>query len=219
MPAPTFVEYSARSASNPARRCDTSRPSCSLLDRDPAPEGDPARDAGGGVRGIRVIPRRGGVHLAGGDHVVVGGRPLPRAHRVTVAVGEELALDALGREVMVALDDDRVIALGDHRSIPHGSWHATLNATTVQTIPEDVSRSGRLLLGPRLIALRRAVLLRQADDADAQRAQSAASNCDTTPRSWMVQVFEVRSTALSSERRSQNPSCSSGPGAASVRTI
>src|SRR5215210_5042760 len=81
------------------------------------PEGHPAGDLGGGVLGLGVVP--GGV-LAAAAVVLEGEverRALPRADGVRVALAHNVRPHRRTREVMVALDDDRVVAVGNGQAV------------------------------------------------------------------------------------------------------
>src|SRR2546428_12158479 len=101
------------------RCCSPSRsrscpPSASLrglgLPLDAFPEGDIASDVLGGILGRGVIP--GGVlvdhpvHF----HVIVAGLALPRVGREHGAWFEVLMFDRIGREILIAFDDDASLA-------------------------------------------------------------------------------------------------------------
>src|SRR5271156_5268477 len=85
----------------------------------PAP---PERGAGLYLRGPRPSPRvepRGvGVALPVDLDRLVARLALPGADRVGIAVDEVLRVDALDGEVVIVLDDDGVIALGQRRAVP-----------------------------------------------------------------------------------------------------
>ena len=61
-------------------------------------------------------------------HIEVAGQTLPRAHGVRRAVAEVPVVETVPRKVVVALDDDRVITLGEYDAIPHGFRHQRLNS-------------------------------------------------------------------------------------------
>src|SRR3954467_446847 len=95
-------------------------------DGDVLPERDPVDDLGRRLLGLGVVP--GGV-LAAPAVVLereVGRRALPRADRVRAAVADDVLADGGAREVVVALDDDGVVALGDRHAVPGGGGHELL---------------------------------------------------------------------------------------------
>src|SRR5262249_8821169 len=87
------------------------------------PERDVVRDLLGGVLGLRIEPRGVFVDLPVDHDVVVARRALPRAERVGTALAQMLAAYGCGREILIALDDDALIALRDDRSVPAGACH------------------------------------------------------------------------------------------------
>ena len=87
---------------------------------DALPERHAARDTRGLWFRCGVVPRGVGIVVPVGGHGVVGGQPLPPAGRGGDARPDVPGLDGLGGEVVVAFDDDGVIALGDDRALPDG---------------------------------------------------------------------------------------------------
>ena len=53
------------------------------------------------------------------------GLALPRAAASVVAEVHQLAVQGAGREIMVALDHDDIVALGNHGVLPNGFHGAT----------------------------------------------------------------------------------------------
>src|SRR6185295_10740241 len=100
------------------------RLSVALADRDAFPEGDPVPDPGGGGLGVRIIPS--GVAIFGAVHLemVIMGNALPRADRRRVAVAKQRGIDRVAREIMIAFDDQRVVAVGDRGAVPSRFHHA-----------------------------------------------------------------------------------------------
>src|SRR5437764_10496007 len=93
-------------------------PASHSFDLHAAPEGDvlfylPCR-----VLRLRVVPSSIFVRLAADDHVVITRRPLPGADRVRLALAQVLAPHRLRREVVIALDHNRVVALRQHCAVP-----------------------------------------------------------------------------------------------------
>src|SRR4051794_12136119 len=92
----------------------------SFRDLDVLPERHAPGDLLGRVLGFRVVPDRvlapRAVELEG----VVRRRALPRTDGVRVRRAHDVVAERLSREVVVALDDDRVVALGDGRAVPDG---------------------------------------------------------------------------------------------------
>src|SRR5690349_11905392 len=97
-------------------------------DLDALPEGDPVGDLLGRVLRLRVVPERVLVDLAVHVERLVARGALPRADRVRVGVAEELRADRLAGEVVVALHDHGVVALGDDLAVPDGLRHRCLLA-------------------------------------------------------------------------------------------
>ena len=89
-------------------------------DLDALPEGDAALDLLGGLARLRVVPDRVLVQLAVDQQAVVVRLAFPRAAGAVVAEGDVLALQARLGEVVVAFDDDGVVALGDRGAVPGG---------------------------------------------------------------------------------------------------
>src|SRR5690242_6988885 len=102
-------------------------------DLDALPEGDPVGDLLGRVLRLRVVPERVLVDLAVHVERLVARGALPRADRVRVGVAEELRAARLAGEVVVALHDHGVVALGDDLAVPDGLRHRCLLAR----IPEQ----------------------------------------------------------------------------------
>src|SRR5262249_15653260 len=67
-----------------------------------------------------------GVYLAVDLDVVVAGGTFPAAFAVQTAVLEVLPVQCLGWEIVIALDNDRVVTLGQHGAIPH-RFHDSLS--------------------------------------------------------------------------------------------
>src|SRR5919202_784358 len=84
------------------------------------PERHPVLDLLGGVLRLRVVPdgviALRAVELEG----VVGRRALPGADGVGVRGTQDVVAQRFPREVVVALDDDRVVALGENGPVPDG---------------------------------------------------------------------------------------------------
>src|SRR5205085_8363878 len=89
-----------------------------LLDLHTVPECDAVFDLFGRVLRLRVVPSGVAVDLTIHDNVVITRRPLPRADRVRLALAEVLAPDRINREIMIALDDNRVVTLRQHCAFP-----------------------------------------------------------------------------------------------------
>src|SRR5690349_13083915 len=98
------------------------------------PERHPVGDLLGGVLGLGVVPdgvlALRAVQLQG----VVGGGALPGADGVGARGAHDVVAQRLAREVVVALDDDGVVALGDHRSVPDG-LHGVLLFVSRRPLP------------------------------------------------------------------------------------
>ena len=65
-----------------------------------------------------IVPGRVFVLLAIYLNRIVAGQAFPRAGRVRIAPLKILALDRIGREVLVPLDDDAVIAFSECNAVP-----------------------------------------------------------------------------------------------------
>src|SRR5579883_1498052 len=90
-----------------------------LLDAHAAPKRDVAPYVLGRRRGGRVEPGCVRVRLPVHRDRVVARLALPRAGGVRAARGEKLPAHGLRREVLVALDLHRPVALRDHPAVPH----------------------------------------------------------------------------------------------------
>src|SRR5690348_4488117 len=95
-----------------------SRLSLDRLNFDTMPEGNSALDAVGRRTRVRVVPGGVSVHPVTNDHVVVAGYTLPVASRVTVTWAQVLLTHVTEGEVLIALDDDCVGAVGDDSAVP-----------------------------------------------------------------------------------------------------
>src|SRR5207253_3205631 len=69
---------------------------------------------------FRVVPDRVLAPRAVELERVVRRRALPRADGVRVRRSHDVVAERLAREVVVAFDDERVVALGDGRAVPDG---------------------------------------------------------------------------------------------------
>src|SRR5439155_193194 len=81
---------------------------------------------------LRLLVVPGGVpfHLPVDPDVVVACDDLPRTGRVRRARPEMVAPDRVGREVLIAFDDDAAVALGEYGPVPDRSRHVTLRRWT-----------------------------------------------------------------------------------------
>jgi hypothetical protein len=89
------------------------------LDLDPVPESDVPRNLPGRVFRMGIVPGGIGVFLAINRDGVITGLTLPRTGSVGAAVLEIVETHALGWEVMVVFDDDGLVALSEHGTIPN----------------------------------------------------------------------------------------------------
>src|SRR5690606_8114647 len=87
---------------------------------DPVPEGDAALYRCGRLLRFGVVPGGVLVDLSIDDDIVVAGVALPGAMAVRTAGPEVLLPDRIWREVVIAFDDDRIVALGQDRIFPGG---------------------------------------------------------------------------------------------------
>src|SRR5437879_4096199 len=88
------------------------------LHLDAFPERDVTGDLLRRVARGRIVPGRVLVYLPADVDVVVARRALPRADRVRLARLEELFADRVGRKIVIALDDDRLVRLGEDGVVP-----------------------------------------------------------------------------------------------------
>src|SRR5271167_324244 len=102
----------------PITHTEGSSPIRSGLHLDTLPEGEVVLDLSRGVLRGGVVP--GGIRngLSGDVDRLVAGFSLPRTDRVRVASQEVLLVDAVGREVVVALDHHRLLTVGQRGSVP-----------------------------------------------------------------------------------------------------
>src|SRR5262245_49502007 len=91
-----------------------------------APKGDVPGDVLGGGLWRWVVPGRIFVGLTIHDDVVVARCALPGAHGMSVALAEELALDRVGRKVLIALDDFASVTFRHHGTVPCCFGHGIL---------------------------------------------------------------------------------------------
>src|SRR4051812_34832427 len=96
-----------------------------LFYRHALPEGVTALDLGCGGLGIGVEPDGIGVALAVDKETLVARHALPRTIGVGVAGFEQRRIDAVGREIMVALDDDGIVGFSDDGSVPACGRHVS----------------------------------------------------------------------------------------------
>src|SRR5690606_29022852 len=104
------------------------------LDAHALPERDVPGDRLRGVLRLCVEPRGFLVHPAVDDDVVVAGGALPPADARVGAGAEALAFERAGREVVVAFDDDRLVALREHCAVPSGPDHVFVSSATRRKI-------------------------------------------------------------------------------------
>jgi len=89
------------------------------VDLDALPEGHVVADLYAGRLGIGVGPSGCRVALALDDDVEAARLALARAGAARIARGEQLERDVPHRKVVIALDHDRPVALGQDRAVPH----------------------------------------------------------------------------------------------------
>src|SRR3546814_9461758 len=87
-------------------------------DLDAFPEGDAILDRRRRLLGIAIIPGGVGVHLPAHGDMMIMGDAFPRAQARRRALREHTGIDRRAWEIMIALDHDRVVAVGDHRAVP-----------------------------------------------------------------------------------------------------
>src|SRR4051812_19363401 len=87
---------------------------------DVLPERDPPGDLLRRVLGLRVVPHRVLALLAVELQGVVRRGALPGAEGVRVRGTDDVVAQGVPWKVVVALDDDRVVALGDGHALPDG---------------------------------------------------------------------------------------------------
>src|SRR5450759_4022657 len=125
------VRHNGRAPGSGARGV---RSRAALLDGDTAPEREIAGDLRRGLLRLGVIPRGGGIPIPVDDDVVVARETLPPAGGVGRARLEVPSVDGVGREVVIPLDDDRRVGLGDHLTAPD-SAHDGLPASLLAFLP------------------------------------------------------------------------------------
>src|ERR687895_977492 len=122
--APSPLTLSSGWEARPAQGCSSRKPSRRALvglngeHAHAAPEGEVVADGRGGGQGLGVLPGGGLVPSLANHRGVVARSALPRAGRAPAARLEVAPVDILGREVVVALDHDRAVALREHRTVP-----------------------------------------------------------------------------------------------------
>src|SRR5918994_3753703 len=121
-----------------------------LLDTHAAPERHVIGDLAGGLARLGVVPGRGWVHVAVDDDVEVARRTLPRTHRRVAAPGEVLQVQRVHREVVIPLDPDCVLGLGEHHALPDGTHRDPSKWLSLACSGE---RSGRLEAGGSVTSL------------------------------------------------------------------
>src|SRR5262245_34123301 len=89
-----------------------------LFDNDTSPECDAIFDIGRRLLWLRVIPSGAFVDGAIDDNVIVTRLAFPRAIGVLITAAKIFAVHGIRREVMIALDDYRIVALSQNRVMP-----------------------------------------------------------------------------------------------------
>lgn len=89
------------------------------------PECHAALDYGGRRFRVRVIPSSTGIGLAVHDYVVVSGHTLLSANCRLVASPEKIVIQRFRRKVVIAFNDDGVVAFRQDRSFPYCFRHVT----------------------------------------------------------------------------------------------
>src|SRR5216684_8507831 len=115
-------------------------PRRSALDGDAVPEGDVVLDLRRRRLRRRIIPRRVGVLCPVHNHRVVMRRALPRADRGGGARLEEAPVERAGREIDIALDQLKALALRQHLALPCRLGHPRL--------PLDLAAPGNICARP-----------------------------------------------------------------------
>ena len=118
------IRCSGESLSRAGNRIDGGQP----FNPHSVPKGHAAFDLDSCILRLRVIPSRAGKDLITNDDIVVGGDALPGTDGLLGALVEVLSIDALKREVMVPLHNDRVIALGRSDVLPGSSEAAAVDS-------------------------------------------------------------------------------------------
>src|SRR5262249_43518071 len=89
-----------------------------LLDNDTSPECDATFEIGRRVLWLRIVPSRALVDGAVDDNVIVTCLAFPRTIGVLITAAKIFAVHGIRREVMIAFDDYRIVALGQKRVMP-----------------------------------------------------------------------------------------------------
>src|SRR5579875_134077 len=72
---------------------------------------------------MRIIPGSIFVDLTIDLNIIIAGNALPGTCRMRAALSKVLAIDRIGRKVLVALHNDALITLGQYCPIPDCFWH------------------------------------------------------------------------------------------------
>ena len=111
-----------------------------FLDRDLRVEGNVVLDVRGAALWLRVVPGDVVQFLAIHDYIQVAGNALPRARRLKRAFRENTAIDRLGREVDIALNDFIVFGFGEGVSVVTGACDS--NSPRGSPAPDRVIGTG-----------------------------------------------------------------------------
>lgn len=102
------------------------RDACSLsANFDASPKGDSIGDLLGLGLGLRVEPSCIGILFPVHNQRPIVGLAFPRATCALAALFDELSIEGRNREIVISLYDDRIVTLGDDRSIPY-RFHTVL---------------------------------------------------------------------------------------------
>src|SRR3546814_16527140 len=94
-------------------------------DLDAFPEGDAILDRRRRLLGIGIIPGGVAVHLPAHGDMMIMGDAFPRAQARRRSLRPHAGIDRSAWEIMIALDNDRYAAVGDHPAVPPSLHHHT----------------------------------------------------------------------------------------------